>query len=81
MSRARVMTPRRIQVLNLAAAGRTNAQIGTQLGITSNSVNGHLQAIFAALGAYDRTHAVVLGIRHGYVNANHIHPRPEQAAA
>jgi two-component system nitrate/nitrite response regulator NarL len=56
-------------VLRLLAEGRTNAQIGARLGITSNTVKSRLTALYRALGARDRAHAVALGYRRGLLDA------------
>lgn len=75
-ARRRAMTPWRIQLLNLAANGHTNAQIGARFDRTANAINCDMQVIYRALGANSRTHAVALGIRYGYIAARSIQPRP-----
>ena len=66
-TRARAMTPHRIHILALAAQGNTNRQIGSQLHVSTNAVNCHMQAIYRALGAHDRAHAVAAAFRAGLV--------------
>lgn len=61
------LTPRQRQVLLLAAAGRTNAQIGHHLGVTAHNVCTLLSNAYRALGANDRAHAVTLAIWHGEI--------------
>lgn len=51
------LTPRRGAVLELAAKGLTNADIGTALGISAATVRTHMTAIFAELGVANRTEA------------------------
>jgi DNA-binding NarL/FixJ family response regulator len=77
----RGVTPQRIRVLTLAANGHTTEQIAHRLNLSINTVNGHFRGVFAALGARDRTHAVVLAIRAGYVNPAQVEPAPGVGAA
>jgi len=63
----RALTARQRQVLNLAANGNTNMQVGRILGIGPTTVQRHLTEIYRALGANDRAHAVALAIHHGQI--------------
>ncbi|MFD7922468.1 response regulator transcription factor [Streptomyces sp. NPDC059740] len=69
----RIMTPRRIQILTLAANGHTNQQIAEHLVLSVETVKTHMRQIHAVLGARDRAHAVALGILRGFVPASAIH--------
>ncbi|MEA2594103.1 MAG: hypothetical protein QOF01_572 [Thermomicrobiales bacterium] len=60
-----VLTPRGTEVLRLAAAGRTNAEIATVLGIGIRTVEQHLTAAYAALGARGRADAVARALAAG----------------
>lgn len=71
---ARSITPQRIRTLTLAAHGYTTDQIAHRLGLSRNTINGHFEYVFAALGARDRTHAVALAIRYGYINPAQVEP-------
>jgi DNA-binding CsgD family transcriptional regulator len=53
------LTPRQHQLLGLVAAGRTNRQIGRELGIAESTARKHLQHIFERLDVSSRTAAVV----------------------
>jgi DNA-binding CsgD family transcriptional regulator len=53
------------EVLRLAAAGRTNAEIATALGIGTRTVEQHLTAAYAALGARGRADAVARALAAG----------------
>lgn len=77
----RGVTPQRIRVLTLAANGHTTEQIAHRLNLSTTTINHHFQGVFAALGARDRTHAVALAIRAGYVRIDDIHPAPSRTAA
>jgi LuxR family maltose regulon positive regulatory protein len=53
------LTPRESQVLQLLAAGASNAQIAQDLFITVDTVKRHITHILGKLGANNRTHAAV----------------------
>jgi LuxR family maltose regulon positive regulatory protein len=48
------MSSREIQILELAATGMPNLQIGSKLGLTEGSVKWYLQQIFDKVGVRDR---------------------------
>lgn len=52
-------TPRQIEVLDLLCQGKSNKEIGAALNLSGNTVRTHIAAIFAILGARNRTEAVV----------------------
>ncbi|MBD3886164.1 LuxR family transcriptional regulator [Phormidium tenue FACHB-886] len=52
------LTPRELQIAELVALGRTNAEIGTQLWITENSVKQALKRMFRKLEVSSRTEMV-----------------------
>ncbi|TDG10316.1 response regulator transcription factor [Paraburkholderia guartelaensis] len=58
---------REIEVLAMLADGLGNKEIARQLDISDNTVKSHLSSIFGKLGATNRTEAVMLGMRHGYI--------------
>jgi DNA-binding NarL/FixJ family response regulator len=59
------LTHRQVEVLQLIAAGRTNAQIADYLTVSPSTVNRHVSNILARLGATNRTEAALHAIRHG----------------
>jgi Response regulator containing a CheY-like receiver domain and an HTH DNA-binding domain len=63
-----LLTPREREVLLLVSRGNSNRQVAASLCISEKTAKNHLSAIFAKLGASDRTQAVVLGIRGGIVS-------------
>ena len=63
------LTPAEVDVLRLIAAGRANKQIANQLSITEDSVKGRVKSILSKLGATDRTHAAMIGIRRGIIQS------------
>jgi DNA-binding NarL/FixJ family response regulator len=61
------LTLREIEVLAMLADGLGNKEIARQLDISDNTVKSHLSSIFGKLGATNRTEAVMLGMRHGFI--------------
>jgi DNA-binding NarL/FixJ family response regulator len=61
------LTPAEVEVLRLIAAGNANKQIAAQLSITEETVKGRVKNILAKLGANDRTHAAMIGVRRGII--------------
>jgi len=59
------LTPAEIAVLRLIAAGNANKQIAHQLSITEETVKSRVKAILSKLGANDRTHAAMIGLKRG----------------
>ena len=64
-----VLTPAEIDVLRLIAAGHANKQIAHQLSITEDSVKGRVKSVLSKLGATDRTHAAMIGVRRGIIQS------------
>lgn len=52
------LTPRELQIVNLVASGRTNAEIGNELWITENSVKQALKRMFRKLEVSSRAEMV-----------------------
>ena len=61
------LTPGEVSVLRLIAQGNANKQIADQLSITEETVKGRVKNILSKLGANDRTHAAVIGIKRGII--------------
>jgi DNA-binding CsgD family transcriptional regulator len=59
-SRAAVLTARELQIAELVALGHTNAEIGTALWITENSVKQALKRMFRKLEVSSRAEMVAL---------------------
>ncbi len=59
------LSSREVEVLQLLAAGLTNAQIGERLFISPRTVNAHLYRIYNKLGLTSRSAAVRYVIDHG----------------
>ncbi len=52
------LTPRELQIVNLVALGRTNAEIGNELWIAENSVKQALKRMFRKLEVSSRTEMI-----------------------
>ena len=61
------LTPRQLDVLALAAEGKTNKGIGLVLGIKSDTVKNHLNDAFVVLRARTRTEAVAKALQRGWL--------------
>lgn len=61
------LTPREVQVLQLIALGQANKDIAIELGLSEETVKGHLRSIMSKLGANNRTHAVTIGMARGFI--------------
>jgi len=57
------LTPRQIEVLDLVAAGATNAEIAEALVITPKTVDHHVSAVLAKLGVTSRREAAAAAAR------------------
>jgi DNA-binding NarL/FixJ family response regulator len=63
------LTPGEISVLRLIAAGNANKQIANQLSISEETVKGRVKNILSKLGANDRTHAAMIGMKRGIIES------------
>lgn len=62
------LSPREIEVLELAARGNTNRQIGRLLHVSEATIKTHLLRAFDKLGVNDRTAAVVTALQRGLLD-------------
>lgn len=61
------LTPAEIGILALVAEGLANKQIADRLSITEDTVKGRVKSILSKLGAHDRTHAAMIGLKRGII--------------
>ena len=61
------LTKAEIDVLRLIAAGNANKQIADLLSVTEETVKGRVRNILSKLGANDRTHAAIIGLKRGII--------------
>jgi DNA-binding CsgD family transcriptional regulator len=57
------LTHREIEILQLMAAGHTNAQVARRLVITEGTVKSHVKRVLRKLGAANRAEAVARWMR------------------
>ncbi|MEO8025145.1 MAG: response regulator transcription factor [Bryobacteraceae bacterium] len=65
---AEELTEREIEVLRSVAAGSSNKIVGGQLGISEETVKSHMKNILGKLEANDRTHAVMIAMKRGFLD-------------
>jgi DNA-binding NarL/FixJ family response regulator len=61
------LTARELDILKLIARGNANKEIAAQLSIREDTVKSHVGNILDKLGANDRTHAVIIGLKRGII--------------
>ncbi len=76
------LSPREREILKYIAEGNSNKRIASVLGVGEQTIKNYIASIMRKLNANDRTHAVVLAIRRGWLNLGEISDLPiEQEAA
>lgn len=61
------LSERETAILRLVSIGKANKQVAAELGLSEETVKGHLKNIFAKLDVTDRTHAVTVAARRGII--------------
>lgn len=61
------LQPRQIEILQLAAEGKTDKEIALDLRVSPSTVKCQLNTIYRELFAKNRAHAVALGIHHNII--------------
>lgn len=61
------LTEREIEVLKQISAGCSNKVVADRLRISEDTVKGHVRSILSKLNASDRTHAVTIALRRGFL--------------
>jgi DNA-binding CsgD family transcriptional regulator len=64
---ATTMTPRELEVLQLAAEGHSADAIGARMHVSSSTVKRHFERAYARLGVSDRSAAVGEAVRRGLI--------------
>lgn len=62
------LSAREVDVLRSVADGLSNKSVAEQLGISEDTVKGHMRGILLKLGANDRTHAVLIALKRGILD-------------
>src|SRR5215216_235066 len=63
----RSLTPRELDVLKWVVKGKTNQEIGVELGISQKTVEKHLESVFSKLKVSSRVEAAVLAVQEKWV--------------
>jgi len=61
------LTPAELRVLRLIAQGNANKEIAAELSVSEETVKGQVHNILSKLGAKDRTHAAMIGLKRGII--------------
>lgn len=61
------LTDRELEVLEHVADGCSNKVVADYLRISEDTVKGHVRSILSKLSAHDRTHAVTIALKRGYI--------------
>jgi DNA-binding NarL/FixJ family response regulator len=61
------LSPLEVRVLRLIAEGNSNKEIAHLLSVTEDAVKGQVRNILSKLGANDRTHAAMIGVKRGII--------------
>ena len=61
------LTEREIEVLRSVARGNSNKIIAGRLNVSEATVKGHMKSILSKLTANDRTHAVMIAMKRGFI--------------
>ncbi len=62
------LSDREVDVLRRVATGNSNKIIASQLNVSEATVKGHMKSILSKLGANDRTHAVTIAMKRGFLD-------------
>jgi DNA-binding NarL/FixJ family response regulator len=62
-----MLTSRELDVLRGAALGKSNEEIASSLYISTHTVKNHVKSILSKLSAFDRTHAVTVALKRGFI--------------
>jgi len=54
-------------VLRKVAAGTSNKMIASDFAVSEATIKSHMKSIMSKLGANDRTHAVTIAMKRGFI--------------
>jgi DNA-binding NarL/FixJ family response regulator len=63
-----LLSEREVQVLRRVAVGTSNKVIAAELSVAEATIKAHMKNILAKLGANDRTHAVTIAMKRGFLD-------------
>jgi DNA-binding NarL/FixJ family response regulator len=61
------LSDRELEVLRLMATGKSNLDISTELSIAEGTVKFHVKNILSKLGVSDRTQAMIVALKRGFI--------------
>jgi DNA-binding NarL/FixJ family response regulator len=64
-----VLSPVEVRVLRMIAKGNSNKEIAERLSVTEDAIKGQVRSLLAKLGAHDRTHAAMIALKRGIIEA------------
>ncbi len=73
----RGLTMREMEVLKLAAKGKSNKEIASELSVRVPTVKSHLVTVFTKIGAGSRTEAILEALRRGWISLEDEEPEPQ----
>jgi DNA-binding NarL/FixJ family response regulator len=62
-----ILTAREVEVLQLVAEGLRNKEVADRLALSEDTVKMHLRNLMQKLEVSDRTHAVMVAVRRGFI--------------
>jgi len=62
-----LLSEREVEVLRRVAQGNSNKAIAAELSVSEATIKAHMKSILAKLGANDRTHAVTIAVKRGFL--------------
>lgn len=62
-----LLTLRQTEILQLLSEGHNNKALGEIMGLSEKTVKNHVSAVLRKLGVTDRTQAVVLALKNGWI--------------
>jgi DNA-binding NarL/FixJ family response regulator len=77
MGQDQELHPRELQVLDLAAKGRGNKEIGKELCISERTVQTHLVNVFRKLQVNSRTEAIIKALKEGWLALDELTAKEE----
>lgn len=66
-TKGKTLTPRQSEVLSYVAEGMSNKQIAYKMGVSEATVKLHINALLRAVGATNRTQAVIIAQKMGLI--------------
>ena len=64
------LSPREVEILKCLGRGLRNKEMAAELLVAESTVKTHIYRMLTKLGARNRTEAVDLGWRHGYLGGD-----------